>query len=379
MRQAVITLIIVMLTIFWSQCKKPEDIGPKPTILKEINTPVDITFIHEKSIRFSNLTYPLLFIDGDRVCVYGYDIEADNSFGINIYNKNLEPIERKYLKIGQGPGDAGGALQFFSTPDSILGADHTQRRISIFSKDFNYMGLIKTDAAFVDVAISPDGRHLAFKKGRPVDPIKEGYIDDFYIVSIPDLKSKKIHTIGPYFSLILKTPNPPKLILGKAPGFHYFFKDQTLYFLDMATYEITTYDLKGNILKKVKVDVKEIKVPPEKKSEWLSHHTAQLSRKDQILLADRVQPASWMIPLEKGFAVVRRDTYSTECPDLHEGDYFDYDLKLIGKIRVPCFRQILRLKKSFFPYCIAYDNGYVYLIKEFEEDFGLEKWRAAGE
>jgi hypothetical protein len=62
-----------------------------------------------------------------------------------------------------------------------------------------------------------------------------------------------------------------------------------------------------------------------------------------------------------------------------DGDYFNYDLQLLGKVKFPCFFNIYHLLRAFFPRSFAYDNGYVYLItqdlQETDEDINLEKWQ----
>jgi hypothetical protein len=79
-----------------------------------------------------------------------------------------------------------------------------------------------------------------------------------------------------------------------------------------------------------------------------------------------------MVPLGKGFVVVRRYSYATDCQGMVEGDYFSYELEMKGKVKIPCFMLIFKLTNP--PQTYKYHNGYLYLINESQDEYRLEKW-----
>ena len=95
-----------------------------------------------------------------------------------------------------------------------------------------------------------------------------------------------------------------------------------------------------NMLKSVKVDVDMKKVTKEMAVKWLKELMGTSYRENRFAFTEYIQPASYMIPLEKGFVVTRREGYSLQCKGLIEGDFFDYHLKLLGKVQFPCCYRI---------------------------------------
>jgi len=119
--------------------------------------------------------------------------------------------------------------------------------------------------------------------------------------------------------------------------------------------------------------VDKVKVPDSRRLEWLKSQSGSL-RLNRKVLSDTVQPASWMVPLGKGLVVVRRYSYDTGCEGMVKADYFSYDLEMMGKVKIPCFWFIFQLRDDFHAKSFKYRDGYLYLIKETEDDFRLEKW-----
>jgi hypothetical protein len=139
------------------------------------------------------------------------------------------------------------------------------------------------------------------------------------------------------------------------------------------------FDLNGNKLKQVRLNINKPIVPKKKKKEWLFEQFGTFGV-SKCIMVDKVQPASWAVPLGKGFAVIRRKDYSTSCQGMVEADYFGYQLNIIGKTMVPCFYKIFMLGVGWIPGTYRYRDGYLYLIYEDEEteEFYLEKWKVEG-
>jgi hypothetical protein len=190
------------------------------------------------------------------------------------------------------------------------------------------------------------------------------------LLFFPGLSIRVFEKYGPYYYLDLTTK---KLVVGSRPGYYFFRKNGSIYYINMAAYEIGKYDLEGNCLKRIKVLVDEVKVPDSKRLEWLKAQSGSRML-NRSVLTDTVQPASWMVPLGKGLVVVRRYSYDTDCEGMVEGDYSSYELEMKGKVKIPCFWFIFKLRRDFHAKSFNYKDGYLYLIKETEHDFRLEKW-----
>ncbi|MGE5341627.1 MAG: hypothetical protein ACM3SY_09115, partial [Candidatus Omnitrophota bacterium] len=90
--------------------------------------------------------------------------------------------------------------------------------------------------------------------------------------------------------------------------------------------------------------------------------------------SDTVDPAATMIPLSKGFVVVRRHSYLVDCGGMTDGDYFSNQLVYLGKLKVPCIDALFWTHGGRRNEAFKYDNGFLYLILGQEETDWIEKW-----
>jgi len=368
--------MILMCLVFSIHCNRDKSENIKEIVLNPKDESVDVEFTKEKSILFTGVNYGRLFIynEGSNgnfyIYVSGYDSETEKKERVKKYDSDLNFISQKEFPFGQGPGDVGTGTTFCQVGDYIYGPDNVFRRVSVFDKNFNFIKFVKMIGTVLSTTFTKDGDYfwgfesMWHQKGHTV-----------YLVRciFPGLNRNRIHRIGTYWMW----NKQKKHIVGKNPHLSFFIKKERIYFLNSADYRIIMFDMKGNKLQQVRMSVDKQRVPKEKKKEWLIEQTnPRLAKKCD--LTDIIQPASWAIPLEKGFAVIKRKDYITGCRGLAEADYFDYQLNLLGKTRVPCFYQIFDLNSSYrMPESYSYQNGYLYLIYEDEEkeEYYLEKWK----
>lgn len=370
MRKKTIIAILAWL-LFLMHCSNQKQPDVEETVLNENSKFIDLQWHKEKSVDISEVNFAYFYLGRGTINAYGYPTTKSQCKVLKIYDLDLNLKSEKFFNMGEGPGDLGGATTFFINGDYTYVADHQQQRINLFDKDFNFVKFIKTPGAFLSPEFIMDGQQLIVTRA---DEVKKGVVA-FHInlISFPDFKTKKLITLGP----INRFDKNNKLVIGAIPQFYYFHRNGKIYFINMETYRIVMFDLSGKPLKRVRLEVENISVPPDLRMKWL---TEQLGPRivNRLSLVDSVQPASWMIPLSKGFVVIRRNSYSTTCEGLVDADYFDYDLHLLGKVKFPCFYPIYQLT-IMLPRSFAYANGYVYLItqdlKETDEDINLEKWK----
>lgn len=370
--------IIFLLMILWLlllvQCSSGKSQEVEEIVLEEKTGFIDLQWKKEKSVDVSDVNFAFLYLDTDEttVNVYGFSVKRANKIVFKKYDRGLNLTFEKHFNTGQGPGDLGGGPNFFSCGDYIYVPDNTQQRVNIFDKELNFVKFVKTPRAFSSPIFINDGNYfigteLVFDERRRT-------LSHIHIISFPQFNKKKIHTFGP--STLFDRDK--KIILGAIPEFDYFFKHRKIYLINMKTYRVMMFDLSGKLLKQVRVDVPPIPVPDEKKKMWIKEQTDQRLL-NRVKIVDFVQPAGWMIPLAKGFVVIRRNSYSIFCRGLVEGDYFDYHLRLLGKVNFPCFFLVYHLRQSHYTRAYEYDDGYVYLVtqdlQETDEDINLEKWR----
>lgn len=367
--------MILVILVFFPHCKHSDETGGEEIVLEEKTEPANVKFVFDRKIEVPDMTYPSLYKTDNEVYVYGFSTESPQKVILNVYNNDLELASQKKFNIGEGPGDLGTGCHFFVFNENIYVPDNTQMRVNIFDKELNFVKFVLlTQPMFLPVTFVKNGEYFLGTTTELVESSKRLYPS--YIVRFPGLEKKQFQTIGPSDPFNSSTP-PLKLVLGKTPFFHYFYKDEKIYFIKMDDYLLSLFDMEGQLLKKVRVNVEEIKVPKDKKMPWLKEQRGGKSL-EKFDLADHIQPASWLVPLGKGFAVLRRKTYSTECVGSVEADYFDYELNPKGKLEFPCFYQAFQFRGvGYFYWVYEYRQDYLYLVNENEENetFYLEKWQ----
>jgi hypothetical protein len=81
-----------------------------------------------------------------------------------------------------------------------------------------------------------------------------------------------------------------------------------------------------------------------------------------------------MIPLRKGFAIIRRHNFEQYKDGEVEADYFDYDLNMIGKIKMPYFYRYNSFRYPGYGYYKYYTGNYLFTIEDTDENWKLKKW-----
>ncbi|MGE5343572.1 MAG: hypothetical protein ACM3SY_19045 [Candidatus Omnitrophota bacterium] len=135
------------------------------------------------------------------------------------------------------------------------------------------------------------------------------------------------------------------------------------------------FNEKGKKLKDITVKIKKKKTDQSLMNDYLRDqgYSKYINR---FKFRDTVDPTAAMIPLSKGFVVIRRNDYFATCNGYADGDYFSDDLEYIGKVKVPCFYDLL----SFYGgvrknQTGKFTNGFLYLVQERDDKTVIEKWQ----
>ena len=365
------SLLLLISVLLMNQCKR------NIIIVEEVNVDTPgatevITFTFEKEVEILDLSYTRLRVINGDIWVYGW--VSGQKRRIDIFDKSLALKESKYLNYGQGPGDVGAAAFIFEGGGDIYVSDHTQFRVTVFDKDFKYKRMVKTPKSLVCISADKDFKHVLFKKSERHKEWTR-FTDHYYLADFPGLKMTEYNSFGP-FTEYHEEKDGPKFYLSENQYFHYFIHKATIYFLDASRYEIMTFDLDGNLQKRIKAKFQPLPMPEDEKiiKEWVSDQNGGNSR-NLIELGDKIVPTSYMIKMRHGFIVIRRTGWSIGCAGTVRSDYFDYNLNFKGKVSVPCSYRIFFRRNVFFPYSYQYYDGYYYVVQQRGDGFILQKYK----
>jgi len=371
MLRSKLSLLLILNFIFFSCGKEKTEIQE----ITENRSDAKVTFNLEKEIDLPNIIYASMDLCGDNLLIYGYDTRDEKTCPINIYDLNLNLKKSYFIPFGQGPGDVSDAIFLFIDENLLYAIDNQNLRISIF--DFNEnMKLIKInrlkDFIFLP-RLSEDFNYIAFSK---TEWIKNQKIRrPIYCAKFPSWENKyKFDEIISKNRLDTKN----RIILGENSFIDYFFKNNYLYTLDMTRYILTKTEINTRTAIKKRVNFKPIKlnvnVSEKERIRIIKMLRGRRAIPDRYILSKNIVPTSWMIPLDKGFAVIRRHNFEQDKDGEVEADYFDYDLNMIGKIKVPYFFRYNSFRSPGLGYYQYYTSNYLFTIEDTDEIWKLQKW-----
>lgn len=373
------TLLLLMLISFLICCKTGEKPEIKPDVREEKTTPVNVVFQQVSRLDLPDLVYPYILATDDELYVYGQLLnKKETSF--KKFDNHLQVVFEKKFPWGQGPGDLGGGTFFSKNGDTFYAFDNIQQRINVFNKNLEFERFISTKQTYQSPLLCEDGKNFIAGIYNSFSGSKQMAGAEIVTVSFPGLDKKVLHKFP--LGLKLEIKNGKKIsYAGNYHQYDYFAKGEDVYIIDMKEYILYRYHLDGTLIHSVRVDVEKVPVLDSKREQWIKEHYGPYQRPSvKFVFTDYVLPTSWMVPLGKGFAVIRRYGYSRQCNGMVEADYFNYNLEMLGKIKIPCFARIFDLDLYVIPRTAAYCNGYLYLVsKQFDKDdddlFILEKWQ----
>ncbi len=363
MKRAIYMIVIVLMIFLLMYC------GKKKTEYREVEVPekiIDLGLKLEKSVEIEDTKYNNLYIYEDRIMVYGF--EGSSSYIVKIYDRDLNKIREVKFGMGQGPGEFYGGGDFCWDGKNFYATDNPKHETMVFDKDFKYIRSIKGAGFLFPLFIKNCKALLYGSYKRTAENKIRSYMG---IYDYETGERRKLFT-GP--EEVTNKNNFRNFIAGYAE-MDVLYREGKIYHIWKKDYSIRVYNERGEIEDAVKVKYEKKRKDKSKEKEWISDMFGSKNR-NMCIFPEWVMPVSWMIGLDKGFVVIRRKNYSVDCEGYAEGDYFDYDLKPKGKVKIPCFTWIYGLVPRFYSkHLISSDGGYIYLIKEGEESDYIEKWR----
>ncbi|MGE5343594.1 MAG: hypothetical protein ACM3SY_19165 [Candidatus Omnitrophota bacterium] len=368
----IIPIVFLISIVTLSYCNKSDHKGkgiPTEQVKIDERRMANVRFTLKKRLEISYIGYPRIAVSPyqDKIIIYGLSTkkEEESRLVAQMYNKNLEFINERLFHFGQGPGDAAAFNVFSFSEDKILMSENSNTRVSIYNSNWDLVDIKKHRLSLDSFEISENGTIFI---------IGERHWDDkwdYYSLrlgSIPSFEIKTFFTAGPF--ILHKNK---KTIWGELTEYSWFYRNKEIYVLDCGKYRILKFDSSGRKLKDVQFIVKKIKTDHSLDNEYFVQNNIQQYIK-RFRFSDTVDPAASIIPLSKGFVVVRRYSYLADCSDMIVGDYFSKDLKHIGKVKIPCFESALQIHGGRRNESFKYDNGFLYLVLSREDSDWIEKW-----
>jgi len=365
-------ILIPILIITLTHCKKDVKSIQKEILLDESKL-LNFSFKLLKRIELPDILFPRIAIDSEceKVYIYGKSaLDGEKDFLVNIYNNDLKKIFKKSFHYGQGPGDVGLTNIISPFDENIYITENSNLRVSIYDKEFNYKKSIKYDkisGLFIFELIEKGHYFISWK----ILDDKNLEANSFWIGSFPSLNAKEYYRTEFY--------NPyddrHRFLYGENTEHSFFYNKNFIYLLIPRKYLILKFDLNGKKIAELKVKTKEIKISEDSIEKFLKEQGHNNKNKRyKYTLSKVVTPVSYMVPLNRGFVVIRRRDYSIYCDEFAEGDYFSYNLDFLGKVKIPCFFNILKISAGWSVISTKFSKKCLYLINEIDEKFFVEKW-----
>ncbi len=365
-------IIIMILMVFLMANCKHRAIKFKAKGIEVPNKQASVKFVFIKRVELSSINN-IIYSWEEGVLVKSISAYRPGAF-VNIYeyDGDLNLRKKHSFRIGQGPGELGMSPNFALCDNRWFVFDKLQLRISEFDRDYKYLRMRKAKRNYAYPIIAENCKRLICSSGNLIGKYKIQYF--VYRVDFPEQKMKKL------FYLPITTHNKNKEFVIAEKSFSYIYNKGKLYLLWNADYTISVIDMNGKLEKSVRVKFKRISTPRDKIKDWVHEYIRHPRVK--WTFPPYIYPVAGIIPLNKGFIVVRRNGYNRQCEDINgfaEGDYFNYGLEPMGKVKIPCFSNIFSTLYSAYSgaYNFSLSKNNFYLVKEDEEDNKtyLEKWR----
>lgn len=335
-----------------------------------------VSFKFIKKIKTELIFYPRLSVSNwhDKIIFYGLDKSTGGmtQFTAITYTKDLEPLNKKSFQFGAGPGDVGNFNIITVAKDNIFIHENSNLRVSIFDLDWNFKDIEKYKMPLGATTINTRDKYLIHGELGHHSSTKSFF--EFSIITFPGFGAKTLY-MSPPFPIKKKIGNRYKSMIGGSTEYSWFFKDNEIFLLMCGSYRLMKFDASGGMSKNVIADVPKIEIEADKTKDFWEQPDFKNYQK-RFYLYEMLDPASMMIPLGKGFIVVRRkNNYADQCRGFCKGDYYSFDVEYKGKVKVPCFYDIFEVSPGRNHVNLGYTGGYFYLITESNEDYYIEKWQ----
>lgn len=290
-------------------------------------------------------------------------------------------IEGKYsLARGQGPREIGKIFFFGGTADEIFIYDGVNLRVMFCDKEFKNCKLTRKalhkDDYISGFGYSPDtGYFLMAEQFFSTSSKKFNAVFFLRDVKHGNGEDLPLHCI--YYNKIERDLNGNTHIWIGMP-FDAILIRNFAFIINLKDYTIFKYDLKGRLIKSIKVLFTGQNYSKSQMAEFKAAWGDNNSKMRAVMYPRELWPACWIQPLGKGFVVARRKDHMPSNGSLLDADYFDLDLNFLGKISFPAFADWNHPNYSWMAKSrdIFYNGRKLYIIRQADdkEVCIIEEW-----
>lgn len=110
MKKMITADLLIAQSIYLIHCGSQKEAPCQVIPVKEKTNKLDIQFTFENSVSISGISYPSMFFNENILHVTGFgrkETGGPQMIVVHRFAENLEILDKKYIPIGQGPGDLG--------------------------------------------------------------------------------------------------------------------------------------------------------------------------------------------------------------------------------------------------------------------------------
>ena len=256
----------------------------------------------------------------------------DKNHGIRKYDLDLKKIEEFVIPYGQGPNECISLRILGGNEEEILVFDVQAQKYYLYNGDFSSRSNIQSGVlgGLVEYGYN-------YFPGRKTAVVafwqKTSHSRADYNIYTRKIMGEKFESRVIFKGHFDGFKSNGLLNLGEPYDFKVI--GDYIYLLELAKYRFLKMDFTGKIISAVLV-----KNWPRKRftRRQLEKWVKEAGLDPRVTYPEKLWPACWLIRINDGFAVGRRESYDTmEESDWIDADYFDLELNYKGKIKVHWF------------------------------------------
>lgn len=306
----------------------------------------------------------------DNLYIY-FLINQDKNCEVLRLTTDFQPRGRYIIRRGQGPGEALNPRIYGGNEQSIIVYD---------APGFKYIRFDPEFALLDEYRLKKDMGVFLYSGARYV-PEHNCVVDGFcqflsyydsliriYVMQFTD--SKKIEDQKLFETKnVEQRKNTDIALIGDPVHFGWFFDH--IYILDKRDYRIIKMDIRGKIVKDIKIHFKSRTFSKEIRKKWINQfYINDKFARENFDFIEKLWSACWILQIGSGIAVGRCENYDPDEKGPVPADYFDSDLNYLGRITIPYFYYWNNpgLGQSILDITFYSKDGKLYFITNREEE-----------
>ena len=128
MKKIITAALLAASIIYLNHCGLQKEAPCQAIPIKENTNKLDIQLTLGNGVSIAGISYPAMFFNENILHVSGFGRKETGGPEIVVvhrFARNLEILGKKYIPIGQGPGDLGGGPRFSGGGEFIYVSDNT--------------------------------------------------------------------------------------------------------------------------------------------------------------------------------------------------------------------------------------------------------------